>query len=59
MASAFYAILPFLAMAAACPLGGILSDRLTKWRGARFGRCGVTAFSIGLAAIFLALGSAL
>ena len=56
-ASAFYAMLPFLAMAAACPLGGILSDRLTKWRGARFGRCGVAAFSIGLAAIFLTLGS--
>ena len=56
-ASAFYAMLPFLAMAAACPLGGILSDRLTKWRGARFGRCGVAGFSIGLAAIFLALGS--
>ena len=56
-ASAFYAMLPFLAMAAACPLGGVLSDRLTKWRGARFGRCGMAAVSIGLAAIFLALGS--
>ncbi len=56
-ASAFYAMLPFLAMAAACPLGGVVSDRLTKWRGARFGRCGVAGASIGLAAIFIALGS--
>lgn len=56
-ASAFYGMLPFLAMAVGCPLGGILSDRLTKSRGARFGRCGVAGVSIGLAAIFLAFGS--
>lgn len=56
-ASAFYAMLPFLAMAAACPIGGVISDRLTRWRGARFGRCGVAGVSIGLAAIFLALGT--
>ena len=29
-ASAFYAMLPFLAMAVGCPLGGLISDRLTK-----------------------------
>jgi len=56
-ASAFYGMLPFLAMAVACPLGGILSDRITKSSGARLGRCGVAGISIGLAAIFLALGS--
>jgi ACS family glucarate transporter-like MFS transporter len=55
--SAFYGMLPFLAMAVACPLGGILSDRITKSSGARLGRCGVAGISIGLAAIFLALGS--
>lgn len=56
-ASAFYAMLPFLAMAVACPLGGILSDWITQWRGARLGRCGVAGVAIGLAAIFIALGS--
>ena len=56
-ASAVYGTLPFLAMALACPLGGILSDRITKSSGARLGRCGVAGISIGLAAIFLALGS--
>ncbi|HLX84074.1 MAG TPA: MFS transporter [Terriglobales bacterium] len=56
-ASAFYAMLPFLAMAVACPLGGILSDRLTISHGPRLGRCGLAGISIGLAAIFLILGS--
>lgn len=56
-ASAFYAMLPFLAMAAACPLGGVISDYLTKSRGRRVGRCGVAVFSIALAAGFIALGS--
>ncbi len=56
-ASAFYAMLPFLAMAACCPLGGLLSDRLTKLRGKRFGRCGVAVFSIALAGTFLVFGA--
>ena len=56
-ASAVYAMLPFLAMALACPLGGIANDRLTKFRGRRWGRCGVAVFSIALAAIFIAAGS--
>jgi len=55
--SAFYSMLPFLAMAAACPLGGFISDRLIKVRGARFGRCGVAVVGMGLAAIFIAFGS--
>jgi ACS family glucarate transporter-like MFS transporter len=55
--SAFYATLPFLAMAVCCPLGGVLIDGLTKWRGKRFGRCGVAVFSIALAGVFLAFGS--
>jgi MFS transporter, ACS family, glucarate transporter len=56
-ASAFYAMLPFLAMAVGCPLGGLISDRLTKRRGKRFGRCGVAVFSIALAGAFLVFGS--
>jgi ACS family glucarate transporter-like MFS transporter len=56
-ASAFYAMLPFLAMAVGCPLGGLISDRLTKWRGRRFGRCGIAVFSIALAGAFLVFGS--
>jgi ACS family glucarate transporter-like MFS transporter len=56
-ASAFYAMLPFLAMAACCPLGGLISDRLSRWRGRRVGRCGLAAGSIALAALFLSFGS--
>jgi MFS transporter, ACS family, glucarate transporter len=56
-ASAFYAMLPFLAMAVGCPLGGLMSDRLTKRRGKQFGRCGVAVFSIALAGAFLVFGS--
>ena len=56
-ARAFYSMLPFLAMLACCLLGGTLNDRLTKWRGPRLGRCGLAAFAMGLAAIFIAFGS--
>ena len=56
-ASAFYAMLPFLAMAVCCALGGLLNDRLTKWRGERLGRCGVAAISIALTSVFLIVGS--
>jgi ACS family glucarate transporter-like MFS transporter len=56
-ASAFYAMLPFIAMATCCPLGGVISDRLTRWRGARIGRCILAAVAIAIAAVFLALGS--
>jgi MFS transporter, ACS family, glucarate transporter len=56
-ASAFYAMLPFLAMAAGCFLGGLVSDWLTRKVGKRVGRCGVAAFGAALAAVFLVLGS--
>jgi ACS family glucarate transporter-like MFS transporter len=56
-ASAFYAMLPFLAMAAACPLGGIVNDRITKLHGRRLGRCGIAVVSIAIAAVFIAIGS--
>jgi ACS family glucarate transporter-like MFS transporter len=56
-ASAFYAMLPFLAMAVCSPLGGLISDWLTRRAGKRFGRCVVGVFGIGLAGVFLAFGS--
>src|SRR6202521_3314848 len=56
-ASAFYTMLPFLAMLVCCLLGGAINDRLTKWRGPRLGRCGVAAFGMTAAGIFIALGS--
>jgi ACS family glucarate transporter-like MFS transporter len=56
-ASAFYAMLPFLAMAACSPLGGLINDRLTKKRGPRAGRCIVAAFAIVTAGVFIAFGS--
>jgi MFS transporter, ACS family, glucarate transporter len=55
--SAFYAMLPFLAMAVGCPIGGVISDWLTKWRGKRLGRCGIAVFSMALAAAFIGLGA--
>lgn len=55
--SAFYSMLPFLAMLVCCLLGGTMNDRLTRWRGPRLGRCGVAAFSMAVAGVFIALGS--
>lgn len=55
--SAFYATLPFVAMAISCPLGGLISDWLTRRKGLRFGRCGIAAFGMALAGVFLAFGS--
>jgi ACS family glucarate transporter-like MFS transporter len=56
-ASAFYTMLPFLAMLVCCLLGGTINDRLTKWQGLRVGRCGLAVFSIAVAGIFIAFGS--
>jgi len=56
-ASAFYSMLPFLAMAAACPLGGWLSDRLTRIYNPRLGRCYLSCAAIMLAGVFLVLGA--
>jgi MFS transporter, ACS family, glucarate transporter len=56
-ASAFYSMLPFLAMLVCCLLGGAINDRLTKWRGPRLGRCGLAAFAIVLAGVFIAFGA--
>jgi ACS family glucarate transporter-like MFS transporter len=56
-ASAFYSMLPFLAMLGCCLLGGLVNDRLTKWRGPRVGRCALAAFAMGVAGVFIAFGS--
>ena len=56
-ASAFYSMLPFLAMLVCCLIGGAVNDRLTKWRGPRLGRCGVAVIAMGIAGIFIAIGS--
>jgi ACS family glucarate transporter-like MFS transporter len=50
-------MLPFLAMLVCCLLGGTINDRLTKRRGPRLGRCGLAAFAMGVAGIFIAFGS--
>jgi len=56
-ASAFYSMLPFLAMVVGCLVGGVINDRLTESRGPRRGRCGVAAVALGLAAVFISFGA--
>jgi len=56
-ASASYAMLPFLAMAVCCTLGGLASDRLTRRYGPRLGRCVLASVVILATAFFLAFGS--
>jgi ACS family glucarate transporter-like MFS transporter len=55
--SAFFGMLPFLAMATCSPLGGWISDVLTKHYGRRTGRCGIPVACMGLSALFIALGT--
>ncbi len=56
-ASAFYSMLPFLAMLVFCLVGGTLNDRLTKWHGPRLGRCVLAVFAMVIASVFLAFGA--
>jgi ACS family glucarate transporter-like MFS transporter len=56
-ASASYTTLLFLSMAACSPIGGAISDRLTKLHGKRIGRCGIAVFALLLTAVFLTFGS--
>jgi ACS family glucarate transporter-like MFS transporter len=56
-ASAFYSMLPFIAMASCSPLGGWIADILVKRYGKRAGRCGVAVFGMALSAVFLALAT--
>jgi ACS family glucarate transporter-like MFS transporter len=56
-ASAFYAMLPFIAMAVGCLAGGAINDRLSRRYGLRVGRCILACVSITGAGIFLAFGA--
>jgi MFS transporter, ACS family, glucarate transporter len=56
-ASALYSMLPFLGMLVCCLLGGTINDRVTKLLGPRAGRCGIAAFGIAAAGIFIACGA--
>jgi MFS transporter, ACS family, glucarate transporter len=55
-ASALYGMLPFIAMAVCSPLGGWISDKMTKRYGKRAGRGGIAILGLGLTAVFLFLG---
>jgi len=55
--SSYYSMLPFLAMAVCSPLGGRISDTLTRRHGKRIGRCWLAVAGIALAAVFIALGT--
>jgi MFS transporter, ACS family, glucarate transporter len=55
--SAYYATLPFIAMAVGCAIGGFISDRLSRSRGIRAGRCSFASAAMLLAGAFIAFGS--
>jgi ACS family glucarate transporter-like MFS transporter len=55
--SAYFSMLPFAAMAIGSTFGGIISDRITRNKGKRLGRCGLAAFGLFFAGVFLALGT--
>lgn len=55
--SGLYGMLPFIAMAVACALGGWISDRIAKGFGKRAGRCWPAAVGMALAALFVALAT--
>jgi len=55
--SSYYGMLPFIAMATCSPLGGWISDRLSRRYGKRTGRAAFASASIALAAAFIAVGT--
>ena len=55
--SALYSTLPFLAMAICSPIGGIISDKLTKIYGKKIGRGSIAVVGLTLATVFLVIGS--
>ncbi len=55
--SALYSMLPFIGMTIGCLSGGVVSDWIAHRYSHRLGRCGLSAFSLGLTAILLVLGS--
>ncbi len=52
--SGYYTMLPFIAMSVCSPLGGWISDRVTRTHGKRAGRCGVAGIAMALCAVFIA-----
>jgi MFS family permease len=54
--SRYFAGLPNLAMAAAMPIGGWLTDRAVRWRGESSGQTLVPKFGMMLSAFFLVCG---
>jgi len=54
-ASAYYGMLPFVAMAVASPLGGWISDGLTRRRGKRVGRCLFAAVAMAFSGCFISM----
>jgi ACS family glucarate transporter-like MFS transporter len=56
-ASAFYAMLPALAMAVFCMVGGKMSDALTRSYGPRIGRCILASVAVLIAGAFVASGA--
>jgi ACS family glucarate transporter-like MFS transporter len=55
--SSYYGMLPFIAMAVGSPLGGVIGDWMTRRYGKRVGRCGIAVVGLGLAAVFIAMGT--
>lgn len=55
--SSYYTAVPFLAMGLGSPLGGWISDRLTRRSGKRVGRCGLACGAMSLCGVFIALGT--
>ncbi|MFP5228920.1 MAG: MFS transporter [Acidobacteriota bacterium] len=55
--SSYYAAIPFLAMSVGSPVGGWISDRLTRRYGKRVGRCGLACAAICLCGVFVGLGT--
>ena len=55
--SSYYGMLPFIAIAICSPLGGFISDHLTRRYGKRIGRGGIAGAAITLTAVFLVLGT--
>jgi ACS family glucarate transporter-like MFS transporter len=51
--SALYATLPFMAMASASSIGGLVSDRLIPRIGKRLARCGLAGVSLLTAGVFV------
>ena len=53
--SAYYGMLPFIAMTLGSPIGGWISDGLTKRYGKRVGRCLFAAAAMALSGCFISL----